>query len=190
MSDMVARALDCAPENFALAGLSMRGYVAFEIMRMAPGRVTRLALLDTGARADTPEQTTRRKDLIDLADRGEFRAVSPRLLTLFVHESLLSDAPLIKDVTQMADSVGKDAFLRQQKAIMGRPDSRPGLLDIRCPSLVVCGRQDTLTPVGLSEEIAGLILGANLILIDDCGHLATIERPDEVNAALKTWMTG
>lgn len=190
MSDMAARALDGAPESFALAGLSMGGYVAFEIMRTAPGRVTRLALLDTGARADTPEQTTRRKDLIGLADRGEFKAVSPRLLPLFVHESRLSDTYLIEDVTQMADSVGKDAFLRQQKAIMGRPDSRPGLPDIRCPSLVVCGRQDALTPVELSEEIAGLIPGANLVLIDDCGHLATMEHPDKVNAALRTWMAG
>lgn len=190
MSDMAARALDGAPESFALAGLSMGGYVAFEIMRTAPGRVRRLALLDTGARADTPEQTTRRKDLIGLADRGEFKAVSPRLLPLFVHESRLPDTQLIEDVTQMADSVGKDAFLRQQKAIMGRPDSRPGLPDIRCPSLVVCGRQDALTPVELSEEIAGLIPGANLVLIDDCGHLATMERPDEVNAALRTWMAG
>ena len=190
MSDMAARALDGAPESFALAGLSMGGYVAFEIMRTAPGRVTRLALLDTGARADTPEQTTRRKDLIGLADRGEFKAVSPRLLPLFVHESRLSDTQLIEDVTQMADSVGKDAFLRQQKAIMGRPDSRPDLSDIRCPSLVVCGRQDALTPVELSEEIAGLIPGANLVLIDNCGHLATMERPDEVNAALRTWMAG
>ena len=190
MSDMAARALDGAPESFALAGLSMGGYVAFEIMRTAPGRVRRLALLDTGARADTPEQTTRRKDLIGLADRGEFKAVSPRLLPLFVHESRLSDTQLIEDVTQMADSVGKDAFLRQQKAIMGRPDSRPDLSDIRCPSLVVCGRQDALTPVELSQEIAGLIPGANLVLIDNCGHLATMERPDEVNAALRTWMAG
>ena len=155
---------------------------------MAPGRVIRLALPDTGARADTPEQTTRCKDLIGLTDRGDFKTVSPRLLPLFVHESWLSRAPLIEGITQMADSVGNDAFLRQQKVIMGRPDSRPGLSDIRCPSLVVCGRQDALTPVELSEEIVGLIPGASLVVIDDCGHLATIERPDEVNAALRTWM--
>jgi pimeloyl-ACP methyl ester carboxylesterase len=96
------------------------------------------------------------------------------LLTLFVYESRLSDAPLIEDVTQMADSVGNDAFLRQQKAIMGRPDSRPGLSDIRCPSLVVCGRQDALTPVELNAEIVGLIPGASLVVIDDRGHLATM----------------
>lgn len=185
---MAARALDAVPGPFALAGLSMGGYAAFEIMRQAPDRVTRLALLDTGARADTPEQTTRRKDLISLADRGEFMAVSPRLLPLFVHESRLNEGPLISDVTAMADSVGKEAFLRQQKAIMDRPDSRPGLSRIDCPTLVLCGREDVLTPPDLSEEIAALIPGADLVLIDDCGHLSTMERPDAVNTALAPWL--
>lgn len=188
MGGMAKRALDAAPERFALAGLSMGGYVALEIMRHAPERVTRLALLDTGARADTPEQTVRRKDLIALADRGEFKAVSPRLLPLFVHESRLTDDALIADVTAMADSVGKDAFLRQQKAIMNRPDSRPGLPGISCPTLVLCGREDVLTPPGLSEEIAGLVPRADLVLIDDCGHLSTMERPAPVNAALSSWL--
>ena len=190
LAGMAARALDAVPEDFALAGLSMGGYAAFEIMRQAPERVTRLALLDTGARADTPEQTTRRKDLIALADRGEFKAVSPRLLPLFVHETRLNDDALISDVSAMADSVGKDAFLRQQKAIMHRPDSRPGLSRVDCPTLVLCGRQDVLTPPDLSEEIAALIAGADLILIDDCGHFSTMERPAAVNAALASWLAG
>jgi pimeloyl-ACP methyl ester carboxylesterase len=188
LAGMAARALDAMPGHFALAGLSMGGYAAFEIMRQAPERVTRLALLDTGARADTPEQTTRRKDLIALADRGEFNAVSPRLLPLFVHESRLNDGPLISDVTAMADSVGKDAFLRQQKAIMGRLDSRPDLSRVDCPTLVLCGREDVLTPPDLSEEISALIPGADLILIGDCGHLSTMERPEAVNAALASWL--
>jgi pimeloyl-ACP methyl ester carboxylesterase len=188
IAGMVARALDVMPEHFALAGLSMGGYAAFEVMRQAPERVTRLALLDTGARADTAEETTRRKELIALADRGEFKAVSPRLLPLFVHESRLSDDALISEVTAMADSVGKDAFLRQQKAIMHRPDSRPGLPRVDCPTLVLCGREDVLTPPELSEEIAGLIRGADLLLIDDCGHLSTMERPAAVNAALASWL--
>jgi pimeloyl-ACP methyl ester carboxylesterase len=187
---MAKRALDAMPAHFALAGLSMGGYAAFEIMRQAPERVTRLALLDTGARADAAEQTVRRKDLIALADRGEFKAVSPRLLPLFVHESRLDDSALIADVTAMADGVGKDAFLRQQKAIMGRPDSRPGLSAVGCPTLVLCGRDDVLTPPDLSEEIAGLIAGADLVLIDDCGHLSTMERPAAVNAALASWLAG
>lgn len=189
MAGMAARALDGAPDRFALAGLSMGGYVALEIMRQASEKVTKLALLDTGARSDSPEQTSRRKDLIALAGRGEFKAVSPRLLPLFVHQSRLSDNVLIDEIADMADSVGKAAFLRQQKAIMGRPDSRPDLADIECPTLVVCGRQDVLTPPELSEEIARLIPGAGLTLIDDCGHLSTMERPGAVTAAMRSWLT-
>lgn len=97
---------------------------------------------------------------------------------------------MVDDITAMADSVGKDAFLRQQKAIMGRPDSRPGLPEIACPTVVICGRDDVLTPVALSEEIAGLIPGAGLVLIDECGHLSTMERPEAVNAALREWLAG
>jgi pimeloyl-ACP methyl ester carboxylesterase len=190
MAGMARRALDAAPERFALAGLSMGGYVALEIMRQAPERVTRLALLDTGSRADTPEQTTRRRDLIALADRGEFKAVSPRLLPLFIHEGRLEDAALVADIAAMADAVGKEAFLRQQHAIMNRPDSRPELPGIACPTLVLCGRQDVLTPPELSEEMASLIPGADLVMVEACGHLSTMERPDEVNAAMRSWLTG
>ena len=190
MAGMAQRTLDAAPARFALAGLSMGGYVALEIMRRAPERVTRLALLDTGPRADTPEQTTRRKDLIALAERGEFKAISPRLLPLFVHPDRLEDAALVADIGAMADAVGKDAFLRQQKAIMGRPDSRPGLPEIGCDTLIVCGREDVLTPLELSEEMAALIPGAALVVIDDCGHLSTMERPRAVNAAMRAWLTG
>lgn len=188
MEGMAGRVLDAADGMFSLAGLSMGGYVALEVMRRAPERVERLALLDTGARADTPEQTTRRRDLIALADRGEFRAVSPKLLPMFVHPDRLSDGDLVADISEMAESVGKDAFLRQQHAIMHRPDSRPGLADITCPTLVLCGREDVLTPPELSEEIAEGVPGAELILIDRCGHLSTMERPEEVNAVLRAWL--
>ncbi len=189
MDGMAQRILDGVNGSFSLAGLSMGGYVAFEVMRRAPRRVDRLALLDTGARADTPEQTTRRRDLIKLADRGEFKAVSPKLLPLLIHLDRLSDAALVAEILAMADSVGKDAFLRQQNAIMRRADSRPGLSAIECPTLVVCGREDVLTPPDLSVEIAGLIPGAELVLVEDCGHLSTMECPEEINAALRNWMT-
>lgn len=188
IAGMVRRALAAAPERFALAGLSMGGYAALEVMRQAPGRVERLALLDTGARADTPEQTTRRKDLISLANRGEFKAVSPRLLPLFIHEDRLSDAALVAEIAAMADAVGKEAFLRQQQAIMGRPDSRPGLGAIECPTVVICGREDRLTPLELSEEIVSLIPHATLEIVENCGHLSTMECPAEVNAILRAWL--
>lgn len=186
---MARRLLQAAPPQFALAGLSMGGYCAFEVMRQAPERVTRLALLDTSARADTPEQTSRRRGLIELAEKGEFKGVTPRLLPLFIHSDRLNDKALTGAVTAMAERVGKDAFLRQQKAIIGRVDSRPLLTNIKCPTLVLCGREDALTPRALAEEIAAGILGARLDLIDHCGHLSTMERPEAVTAELRQWLT-
>ncbi|MGH6984932.1 MAG: alpha/beta fold hydrolase [Stellaceae bacterium] len=189
LAAMARRVLQAAPPEFALAGLSMGGYCAFEVMRQAPQRVTRLALLDTGARADTPEQTSRRRGLIELAEKGEFRGVTPRLLPLFIHPDRLNDKALTGAVTAMAERVGRDAFLRQQKAIIGRVDSRASLANIRCLTLVLCGREDVLTPRALAEEIATGISGARLDLIDHCGHLSTMERPDAVTAELRQWLT-
>ncbi len=148
---MARRALAAAPPEFALAGLSMGGYVAQEIMRQAPERVLRLALLDTNARADTPEQTARRRGLIELSEKGEFKGVTPRLLPLLVHPARTEDGPLTEIILGMAEHIGKDGFLRQQKAIMARPDGREDLRRIRCPSLVLCGRQDALTPLTLAR---------------------------------------
>lgn len=189
VADMARSVLDAAPERFALAGLSMGGYVAHEIMRQAPERVDRLALLDTSAREDTDEQRARRRGLIELAQKGQFKGITPRLLPLFLHADRLDDTPLVETVTGMAQRVGKDAFLRQQKAILGRPDSRAQLSGYRCPTLVLCGRQDALTPLEVSEEMAEAIPGADLVVIEECGHLATLEKPEPVNAALRAWLT-
>jgi pimeloyl-ACP methyl ester carboxylesterase len=190
MTAMARRVLaEAPPGRFALAGLSMGGYVAQAIMREAPERVERLALLDTSAMADTPEQSARRRGLIDLAEKGDFKGVTPRLLPLFVHPDRLSDKNLTDAVMAMTERVGKDAFLRQQRAIMGRPDNRPNLPKIDCPALVLCGRQDQMTPLGWSEEIASLIPGARLEIIEHCGHLTTMERPWETSVALRQWLT-
>lgn len=177
-----------APESFALAGLSMGGYVALEIMRQAPERVRRLALLDTSARADTPAQTERRRGLLALAEKGQFKGVTPRLLPMLVHPDRLDDEALTATVTAMAERVGRDAFLRQQKAIMGRPDSGPDLGRIRCPTLVLCGREDALTPPELHRELAAAIPGARLVVIEECGHLAPLERPHATTAVLRYWL--
>ncbi|MDP6573752.1 MAG: alpha/beta fold hydrolase [Rhodospirillales bacterium] len=177
-----------APENFALAGLSMGGYVALEIMRQAPDRVTRLALLDTSARADTPENTVHRGGLIELARKGRFKGVTPRLLPLLIHPDRLDDEELTGCVMAMAERIGKDAFLRQQSAILKRIDSRPHLSAIHCPTLVLCGRQDALTPLEVHQEMAGAMPRASLVVVEDCGHLATLEQPQAVNAALRDWL--
>lgn len=176
------------PDSFSLAGLSMGGYVAQEIMRQAPHRVLRLALLDTSARADSDEQRARRRGLLALAGKGHFKGVTPRLLPQLLHPAHLADAALADPVMAMAERVGPDAFLRQQTAIMGRPDGRADLARIACPTLVLCGAQDLLTPPALHEEMAAAIPGAKLIVIEHCGHLAPLEQPDQVSAAIRVWL--
>jgi pimeloyl-ACP methyl ester carboxylesterase len=188
IAGMAERALAAAPARFALAGLSMGGYVAQEIMRRAPGRVTRLALLDTSSRPDTEEQHRRRLGLIELAGKGKFKGVTPRLLPSLVHPSRLVDEALTGEVIAMAERIGPEGFLRQQRAIMGRPDSRPDLPRIACPTLVLCGREDALTPLELHEEMAATIPDAELVVVEDCGHLSTMERPAETGSALRLWL--
>ncbi len=187
---MAARVLAEAPERFALAGLSMGGYLAQEIMRQAPERVMRLALLDTSARADTPERRSVRRGLIELAQKGDFKGITPRMLPQWLHPDHLADAALTRTVTEMTQRVGRDAYLRQMQAIMGRPDGREDLRRIGVPTLVLCGREDQATPLALHEEIAALVPGAALSVIERCGHLSTLERPQAVNAALREWLAG
>ena len=184
---MAARALAAAPPRFALAGLSMGGYLAFEILRQAPERVSRLALLDTSARPDDAVQARRRRGLMALTRSGQFRGVTPRLLPQLVHPDRL-DGPVGQEVMAMAERVGRDAFLRQQAAILGRPDSRPDLPAIRVPTLVAVGEADQLTPPALAEEIAAGIAGARLHRIPGCGHLPPLEEPGLVTALLRDWL--
>jgi pimeloyl-ACP methyl ester carboxylesterase len=188
ISAMAARVLKSAPDRFALAGLSMGGYVAFEILRQAPERVERLALLDTSARADTPETLARRKSLISLAETGRFKGVTSRLMPSFVHPDRLNDAELTKVVIGMAEKTGRDGYMRQQTAIIGRQDSRRTLTQIRAPTLVVCGADDQVTPLELSREMATDIPNSRLVVLERCGHLAPLERPDEVNSAFARWL--
>ena len=180
--------LAAAPPRFALAGLSMGGYIAFEIMRQAPDRVTHLALLDTGAKPFNQAQAPQRQALVELANTVGMEATIAKLLPVFVHPSRLGDEPLVAVVKQMARDTGAATFARQQTAIMSRPDSRPTLADIRCPTLVLTGAQDLLTPVTEHREIAAGIAGARLEIIADCGHLSTLERPAAVNAAMARWL--
>ena len=153
MDAIARRILAAAPPRFALAGLSMGGYISYAILRAAPERVTRLALLDTGSRADLPEQSERRKAQIELARSGRFADIPETFWPLFVHKDRQGDAALKEIVLQMAQDTGPEAFIRQQTAIMTRPDSRPDLPKIKCPTVVLVGDGDQLTPPKLSEEI-------------------------------------
>jgi pimeloyl-ACP methyl ester carboxylesterase len=188
MEAIAGRILRDAPPRFALAGLSMGGYVAMAIQRAAPERVGKLALLDTGPRADTPQQTESRKRQIDIAANGRFAEIPGLQWPMLVHKNRQHDEALKAVVVQMAEETGADAFVRQQRAIMARPDSRPGLSKIACPTLILLGDGDQLTPPELSEEMNALIPGSRLVKVPDCGHLSTLERPDVVTRALVNWM--
>ena len=182
------RILDAAPERFALAGLSYGGYVALAVVRAAPERVARLALLDTQARPDSEEGKLGRRKLMGMAEEGKLNDVIDLLTPKFLSAAHQNDPRLRQIVRDMARDTGVDGFLKQQRAVMGRPDSRPLLASIKCPTLVLVGDSDTLTPPDLSKEIAQAIPGAKLAIILDCGHLSTIEQPDSVNAALIDWL--
>ena len=185
---MAERVLDLAPKRFCLAGLSMGGYVAQEIMRLAPERVERLALIDTNARADNAEQTKARRDLIRLAEIGTFKGVTPRLLPSLIHPTRMEDPDVAGVVMEMAERVGQDAFKRQQEAILNRKDGREDLVFVRIPTLVLAGRQDALCPPKVQEEMSSRITGGRLILIEDCGHLAPLERPYATSAVMRYWL--
>jgi pimeloyl-ACP methyl ester carboxylesterase len=167
----------------------MGGYIALTMLRAAPDRVDRLALLDTSARPETPEQTERRKPQIALAESGRFAEVPPLQFPVFVHRNRQHDDALRQRVRMMAEETGAEAFLRQQKAIMTRGDARPRLKSIACPTLVLVGDGDELTPLPLSQELAAGIAGSRLVVVPDCGHLSTMERPEAVNRALVEWMS-
>ena len=190
MKDMAASVLRDSPwKEFALAGLSMGGYVAQEIMRQAPQRVTRLALLDTRSRPEQPEETERRHQFMKLAQTARgFTPVTNRMLPLMLHPSRIKEAPLVKVIREMAERTGVEAYIRQQNAIISRPDFRPNLVRIKCPALVLCGRQDQLTPLKNSEEMAQAIPGAKLIVVEECGHVSTLERPAFVSTAMRGWL--
>jgi pimeloyl-ACP methyl ester carboxylesterase len=172
---------------FVLAGMSMGGYVAFEILRQAPKRVKALALLGTSARPDTPEATAEREKLIELA-KTDFPAVVESLLQRIAHPNNVNTPEVAGVVQSMANSLGREVFERQQRAIIGRADSRPTLARIKCPTLVMCGRQDEAIALEAQLELAAAIEGARLEIIEDCGHLLPLERPEQVTTILRHWL--
>jgi pimeloyl-ACP methyl ester carboxylesterase len=181
------RILDGAPDRFALAGLSMGGYLSLEIMRQAPDRVTRLALLNTSARSDTPEQTAGRRAAIEATKQYDYTMLArmslPGLIAAEAPESV-RDA-----VVAMTVRVGPEIYAIQQEATARRPDSRPLLPSIKVPTRIVVGALDTLTPPALAEEMRDLIPGARLDIVPGAGHLSPLEKPEAGTAILRDWLT-
>jgi pimeloyl-ACP methyl ester carboxylesterase len=188
IAGIARRVLADAPPRFVLLGLSMGGYIAFEIMRQAPSRIAGLALLDTSARPETSEQTIRRQAQIDMARSGRFDEISEQMFAVLSRPAGLGDARIRQVIRAMAADTGPAAFIRQQTAIMGRADSRPTLSTLRCPTLVVVGDEDKLTPPDLAVEIAQGIPDARLEVVAECGHLSTLDQPERVTKILGSWM--
>ena len=175
-------------EKFALAGLSLGGMLAVEIMQFAADRVTKLALLDTGMRSQSESERAIRRARIRLVNEGHFELVLGMQMARFIPAYRLPDKPLVDEVMTMCGEVGGEIYKRQEALAATRTDRRPDLPRIKCPTIVVCGRDDAATPLFLSEEIAKAILAAALVVVDQCGHLVTMEKPEEANLILRTWL--
>lgn len=185
----MARAiLDSQPERFSIIAHAMGGFVAFEILRQASERVASLALLSTLAPADTPVQTSRREGYLRLVEAGKFAAVVEERIPILLHPARRDDEVLVSVVRKMAEDTGPDMFLRQQRAIMTRPDSRATLGAINCPTLILFARQDGIVTFEHQKEMCEGIPAARLEIIEDCGHLITLERPELVTKILADWI--
>jgi pimeloyl-ACP methyl ester carboxylesterase len=178
IAEIAVTILATAPPRFALAGISMGGYICFEIMRQAAERVIKLALLDTSARPDTPEQIKERRALVELSRTADFKALLAQALSSILHPAHQNDPALREVNVRMGLTVGLDGFARQQEAAIARVDSRSGLAAIAVPTLVLVGDSDPLTPPDRSEEIAEGIPGARLVVVPECGHGSTLEQPE------------
>ena len=190
---MAEAILDSAPASFALAGHSVGGRVALEILRRAPQRIQRLALLDTGYEAVAPgpageREAAGRQRMVAKAREQGMRAMGVEWLQGMLNPRRLSDTALVGSILDMIERRTPDYYAAQTRAMLSRPDATSLLGDIRCPALVLCGREDGWSPVERHRRLAALIPGSTLTIVADCGHMSTLEQPEEVSAALRRWV--
>jgi pimeloyl-ACP methyl ester carboxylesterase len=188
MAAIAKSIMDHAPPRFALVGFSMGGYISLEILRQAKARVTKLALIDTAAAADRPEQSEKRVKNIAMTREGKTSEREEALWPLLVHETRLKDEAVRAVVREMHQDTGAEVYINQQTAIMGRADSRPMLRELKMETLIVVGDSDQLTPPAAAKEMHELIEGSRLDVIPNCGHMSTLERPDRVTKLLVEWL--
>lgn len=188
MAELARQVLEIAPPRFALAGLSMGGIVAMEVIRQAPERVARVALLDTNPLADRPEQAPIRAAQVEKVKRGGLAEVMrEEMKPNYLAES--PNKPAILDLCmKMAEALGADVFTSQSNAIQHRQDQTETLRNLSVPALVLCGEADQLCPVSRHELMHALIPTSQLEVIPGAGHLPTLEQPDRTNEALTTWL--
>jgi pimeloyl-ACP methyl ester carboxylesterase len=185
--------LESAPPRFAVAGHSMGGRIALEVYRAAPERVTGLALMDTGhhpvpAGEAGEREAAGRYALLNKARLEGMRAMGRDWVQGMVHPSRLADGALIDRILDMFESKTPELYAAQTRALLNRPDGGPVLATIRCPTLVLCGHEDSWSPVQRHREMAAIIPGSTFVDIPDCGHMCTLERPDAVSEAMRAWL--
>ncbi len=189
IAEIAAQVLAEAPPRFSLAGLSMGGIVAFEMWRQAPERIERMALLDTNYRADAEDRRMLRNQQIHAVRAGELMSVlRDELKPNYLAQVHRDNTELLDEVLAMGMELGEDVFIDQSLALRDRPDSEATLPNITCPVLVLCGAEDTLCPVSLHETMAARIDNAELVVVEECGHLSTMEQPEAVNSAMARWL--
>ena len=182
--------LEEAPDKFALAGLSLGGIISLEIMRIAPERVIKLALLDTNPNPPSLEQIEGWERFIDMANNGQFLDITiNHLLPVLIHPHRRNDEGLVSTIIDMAEKVGIEGYINQLKAVMTRSDQRPILSTISCPTMILVGREDRVCPLRMSEFLTENIPAANLEIISHSGHLSPLEQPEKVSAALREWLS-
>ena len=187
LAGIAGQILSVAPPRFALVGFSFGGYLSFEILRQARDRVAKLALIDTSARADTPESIENRRRRIELARAGKFGLVLQQSFPNSVHPDNAEDSELMAIHRTMGETNGAEAYVRHQEAIIARPDSRSMLAGIDVPTVIIVGEADAITPPEVAREMHDGIADSRLAVIPNAGHMALLERPAAVNAALKEW---
>ncbi|WP_057913768.1 alpha/beta fold hydrolase [Peribacillus muralis] len=181
--------LEDAPERFALAGLSLGGIISLEIMRLAPERVMKLALLDTNPNPPQPEQISGWERFIEMANNGQFLDITRKyLLPVLIHQDRRHDEALVSKIIDMAEKVGKVGYINQLKAVMTRSDQRSILSTIDCPTMILVGKEDMVCPVQMSEFLKEKIPGARLEIVNHSGHLSALEQPGKVSALLRDWL--
>ena len=188
MAGMADALLAGMPERFTLVGLSLGGYVAFEVIRKALHRLDRLALIDTTAVADHPARRDGRLNDMARVQQCGIDALIPELPARWLLPAHGQRPELVRLMGDMARSVGAQGQFNQQTAMLARPDSHADLARVRAPTLVMCGRQDPVTPLADHEAMAACVPGSRLVVIEDCGHLSTIEQPEAATAALTDWL--
>jgi pimeloyl-ACP methyl ester carboxylesterase len=195
LEKMAQVALRDAPERFAVAGHSMGGRVAFEILRRVPERVVGVALLDTAYRPRATGEAGERERadrfaLLDVARSQGMRAMAREWIPKIVHPARLTDEAFITSVTEMIDRKTPDIFAAQINALLERPDAAPVVTSLRCPTMILCGREDLWSPLAGHREMAALVPQSKLVIIENCAHMAPMERPEDVTSALRNWLTG